>query len=1092
MTDRPQHCSDFSSSLFPSPEQGTTGEKWYSQSFSQQILDSSDDCIKVLDLEGRLLFLSLGGQALLGIQDLTPLIGTLWIDFWQGADRQMAIQAIAAAKAGEVFTFQGYLPTLRDEPKWWEVKVSPIRGAERQVDRLLCISRDITQRRQNEIERKQAEERLAAIFSRAAVGLSEISLTGQFQSVNDELCRIVGRSRTDLLTAGFADITYPEDIAKSLAGFQNLIATGEAVSFDKRYVRPDGAIIWANSSLTRLDDEQGRPRAVLAVTVDLSDRLRIEADRQQNAAVARRAAKLDAFRISLTDTLRPLADPVEIQAIASRILGEYLGANRVLYYEAQDEEFVVERDYVNGVETTTGRYFMIAFGESVVSALRSGHSVISGDVAADSDLSVLEKSAYTAVEIAAHINIPLLKNGSFVAGLSVHSTTPRTWTQDEIALAEEAAERTWAAVERARAEADLRKSEEKYRTLFDSIDEGFAVCQMIFDEQGQPCDYRFLQVNPAFTKLTGLVEVVDKTALELLPTLDKEPWVEIYSKVVQTGEAVRFEQHSPVMNSWYDVNAFCVDEPQYHHFALLFSEISDRKRIEVALRESEAKNRNILESISDGFYALDENWRFTYANQAAEILTRRQASDLIGKVFWEEFPGVAGSEFEQVYRRAVSDRIPMSVTAFYPDHDCWYEVSAYPAANGITIYFKNVTALKQSEAEREQLLQREQAARQEAERANRIKDEFLAVLSHELRTPLNPILGWLKILQSGKLNPDKSKEALATIDRNAKLQAQLIEDLLDISRVLHGKLTLTRTPVDLAILLKNAIDTVRLAAEAKHIQIQMLTRCNMQQVSGDAVRLQQAIWNLLSNAIKFTPANGQIPIQLAQVESIAELTIRDTGRGISAEFLPHIFEHFRQEDGSTTRKFGGLGLGLAIVRQIIEMHGGTIRAESLGENQGATFIVQLPLMPQPRQTAARPTAESELRLDGIKILLVDDDTDTRDFQAFVLEQSGATVTAIASGSEALQTLAHWLPDVLVSDVGMPEMDGYELIQLIRSRASKLGSNLPAPASSVKAIALTAYAAEEDQQKAFQAGFQAHVTKPIDPDVLVQAIINLLG
>jgi PAS domain S-box-containing protein len=1090
MTER-LHCDSASSRTSQSPEQRAIEEKWHPPIFSQQILDSSDDCIKVLDLEGRLLFLSQGGQALLGIQDLTPLLSTLWIDFWQGSDRQAAIQAVATAKAGEVFTFQGYCPTASGEPKWWEVKVSPIRGALGQVDRLLCISRDITLRRQNEIEHKRAEERLAAIFSYAAVGLSEISLTGQFQAVNNELCRILGRSRDQLLNSSVPEVTHPEDIAKSLMQFENLVATGEPISFDKRYVHADGAIVWVNSSLTRLVDEQGRPRAILAVTVDLSDRLRLEAERKQTEAMAQRAAQLNGFRISLTDTLRPLADPIEIQAIASRMLGEYIGANRVLYYEAQDGEFVVERDYINGVETTTGRYAMIAFGEQVVSALRNGHSVISFDVAADPDLSVLQKSAYTAVQIAAHINIPLLKNGGFVAGLSVHSTTPRTWTLDEIALVEEVAERTWAAVERARAEADLRQSEEKYRTLFDSIDEGFAVCQMIFDQQGQPYDYRFLQVNPAFAKLTGLFEAVGKTALELLPNLDKEPWIEIYGKVVQTGEAVRFEQHSPLLNRWFDVNAFCVDEPQDHCFALLFSEISDRKQIEAALRESEAKNRNILESISDGFFALDDDWRFTYANQAAETLTRRQASGLIGKLFWDEFPGVAGSEFEQIYRRTASERVPMSVTAFYPDHDRWYEVNSYPAVNGITLYFKNVTALKQAEAEREQLLQREQLARQEAERANRTKDEFLAVLSHELRTPLNPILGWLKLLQSGRLDPTKSQEALSIIDRNAKLQAQLIEDLLDVSRILRGKLMLSLAPVALALPIQNAIDTVRLAAEAKCIQIQMQLG-SVPPVLGDAARLQQVVWNLLSNAIKFTPAQGQITIQLAQVEAIAELTVQDTGKGISEDFLPYVFEHFRQEDGSTTRKFGGLGLGLALARQIVEMHGGTICAESQGENQGATFIVRLPLMPQPEATALQssPIAEPELRLGGIKILLVDDDADTRGFQSFVLEQSGATVMAVASGSEALQTLAQWLPDLLISDVGMPEMDGYELMQLIRSGAS--GSNILAKAAAVKAIALTAYAGEVDQQKALQVGFQAHVTKPVEPDVLVKAIVDLLA
>jgi CheY-like chemotaxis protein/anti-sigma regulatory factor (Ser/Thr protein kinase) len=285
-----------------------------------------------------------------------------------------------------------------------------------------------------------------------------------------------------------------------------------------------------------------------------------------------------------------------------------------------------------------------------------------------------------------------------------------------------------------------------------------------------------------------------------------------------------------------------------------------------------------------------------------------------------------------------------------------------------------------------------------------------------------------------------------------------------------------------------AIETVRLAAEAKQIQITFNPTPAVATTSGDAARLQQVVWNLLTNAVKFTPTGGRVIVELRQIEQLAQIRVIDTGRGINPQFLPHVFEYFRQEDSSTTRKFGGLGLGLAIVRQIVEMHGGTVQAESRGEGHGATFIVQLPMLPQTAAIAPEPTpnqAEVEAPLAGIQILLVDDEPDTREFQAFLLKLNGATVTAVASGLAALQALEQFMPDLIVSDIGMANMDGYMLLQQIRARPLTQGGRIPA-------IALTAYAAEIDLKRALQIGFQMHLTKPIEPEAFVQAVCHLLG
>jgi PAS domain S-box-containing protein len=389
--------------------------------------------------------------------------------------------------------------------------------------------------------------------------------------------------------------------------------------------------------------------------------------------------------------------------------------------------------------------------------------------------------------------------------------------------------------------------------------------------------------------------------------------------------------------------------------------------------------------------------------------------------------------------------------------------------------------------ERSNLLTSIQQQAEQLQRANQIKDEFLAVLSHELRSPLNPILGWTRLLLNGKLNEDRRTEALKTIERNAKLQSQLIEDLLDISRIMQGKLSLTAAPTSLAFVISAALETVRLAAEAKNVAI-VTDLGTTARISGDPGRLQQVVWNLLTNAVKFTPAGGQVTVELRQVDQFAQIQVIDTGKGITPQFLPHVFEYFRQEDGSTTRKFGGLGLGLAIVRQIVELHGGTVSVDSPGEDQGSTFTVKLPIGTSANQTddatATDAQALPDRPLQGIRALVVDDESDSREFIAFVLEQAGAEVKTATSAGEAFAILTRSNFDILLSDIGMPDMNGYMLMQQVRALPIEQNGQ-------VCAIALTAYAGDFNQQQALQAGFQKHLAKPIDPTLMVREILKLL-
>ncbi|MBD2261167.1 PAS domain S-box protein [Pseudanabaena sp. FACHB-2040] len=702
---------------------------------------------------------------------------------------------------------------------------------------------------------------------------------------------------------------------------------------------------------------------------------------------------------------------------------------------------------------------------------------------------------------------------------------------------------------RKQAEVALRQSEEQYRTVFESIDEGFCTIEVLFDAEGKPFDHCILQANPAFERQSGIVNPEGKRASDLVPGLEQY-WNDLYAQVIHTGESIRTEERTDVLDRWFDVLISRVGDAAMRQVAIVFTDISDRKQAE-AIITTDLENTRLLRDLSARMIA-EDNIQVLYDEivSAAITLTRADAGSIqaldesaqelvllatqgMDRTVTDRFRRMSASSTTSCGRvlatgkRAFVDfeapesedpdgslslhlktglisaqstplisrsgrRIGMVSTHWRKQHR-----PAEQELRFLDLLARQAADLieqRQTEAERQQVLAREQAAREEAERANRIKDEFLAVLSHELRSPLNPILGWTRLMRNGKLDPARQSEALATIERNAKLQSQLIEDLLDISRIMQGKLTLTATSVSLAFIISSAAETVSLAAEAKNIQITLDLDPDVAPVFGDAARLQQMVWNLLTNAVKFTDNGGRVTVQLRRVategslgRAMAQIEVIDTGKGITPQFLPHVFESFRQEDGSTTRKFGGLGLGLAIVRQIVELHGGTVNVESGGEHQGTIFSVQLPALQQVMPIFSQQNqlqSASETRLDNVQILLVEDDTDTREFQAFLLEQYGATVTAVASGVEALQALEQFIPDVMVSDIGMAEMDGYRLMQQIRLRP-------PAQGGTVPAIALTAYAAEIDQEKALQAGFQTHLTKPLEPERFVSEIVTLL-
>ncbi|WP_434047087.1 MULTISPECIES: hybrid sensor histidine kinase/response regulator [Sorangium] len=541
---------------------------------------------------------------------------------------------------------------------------------------------------------------------------------------------------------------------------------------------------------------------------------------------------------------------------------------------------------------------------------------------------------------------------------------------------------------------------------------------------------------------------------------------------------------------------------------LIARDETDALEAERALRASEERYRGIISALEEGITLQDEGGIIRTANASAERILGRPAEQIVGSKTLGGSSSAVGEDGTPILLEMYPSQIalrtgePQSGVVLGIERPggavLWLSVNAQPLRGldgsivGVVSSFFDITAQKRAEEERRALLAATQAARREAEAASHLKDEFLATMSHELRTPLTAVLGWVRMLRTGNLAEDRRERALETVERNAQAQAQLVDDLLDISRIMAGKLRLDVQPVELAVVIDAALEVVRPAADAKGVRLEPVLDPGVGPVAGDAGRLQQVVWNLLSNAVKFTSRGGVVRVRLERAEGSAGIVVSDTGKGIDPSFLPYVFEQFRQAESGTTRKHGGLGLGLTIVKSLVEMHGGTAQALSDGEGRGATFIVRLPLAAPPDRAGdrGRPglsglSGESDRppELRDLNVLVVDDEDDTRELLVTMLEQCGARVTAVSSTAEALLALKALQPDVLISDIAMPGEDGYALIRKIRALPAKSGGRTPA-------VALTAYARTEDRTRALRAGFNTHVPKPIEQAELLAVLANI--
>jgi PAS domain S-box-containing protein len=684
---------------------------------------------------------------------------------------------------------------------------------------------------------------------------------------------------------------------------------------------------------------------------------------------------------------------------------------------------------------------------------------------------------------------------------------------------------------RKQAEEQLRRNHETFYNLIQNTPFGIYIVD---------ADFRLVEISKGSKKVfNNVASPIGRDFAEVLRTLWKEPFatevIERFRHTFLEGEPYRSSNTTEQRGDIEDVESYdwkieriTLPDGRYG-VVCYFYDLTERLQFEKKLRESEQQLRTalntikreqrqlqtILASLPVGVMVTDQGGAALMLNQALNDIWRgsRTVESLNHCEHYEAWELGTNKRFDledwPIYRTLKTGE---------PQAEREFAVRRFDGTTGImsavavplkdeegaliggVSVAQDITERKRADAERTRLLDSEQRLRAAAEEANRLKDEFLATASHELRTPLTAIIGWARMLRSGKLDSETASQALATIERNANVQTKLIEDLLDISRILSGKLLLDIRPLQMASVISDAVNTVSPAAHAKNIAIEVSIDSLVDSVPGDANRLQQVIWNLLSNAVKFTPKDGCVMVALRRVDAQIEISVRDTGLGIEPEFLPYVFDRFRQADGKTTKKHGGLGLGLAIVRHLVELHGGEVKAHSDGLGSGSSFIVSLPLVGEHALTASRATPPIQVetivdtclpincppKLDGLRVLVVDDDWDTLEMLSAILCERDAEVVTVASAAEAILEIERRRPDVLVSDIGMPDEDGYDLIKWVREMEEERGEH------AIPALALTAYAKASDRVRALAAGYQVHLAKPVEPAELALVVANLAG
>ena len=987
--------------------------------------------------------------------------------------------------------YEGEYRVRHEDGRWidvWE-RGCTIRNQQGEAIKVVGFTTEITQRKQAEAALRQSENRYRTLADAVPQLMWSKSADGRLEFCNQHWQNYTGIKPEFPVLAPILEIFHPLDLPKIVATRNQAIQTGESYEFECRVLRFDGIYRWHLARVVPVKDSDGKVVQWVGIGIDIDDRKRAEESLAESDRRFRFLAE------SLPHLIWNVGSAGESR-FANQKWSEYLGMSYEEAAKKNWESLVPPSDLAECFARwqecqVTGADYQAEFrlrrasdemdrwhlSRAVPIRGRSGEIVewigTNTDIH-DRKIAQLNEQFLSALELRLRQRSdPAEMLWEAMQSLGEYLQADRCiWHEIDLEADRVIVEQDWHQPDLASVAGTYQISDFKTAQLKAISMAGQAL--VISDIANEPQTAPFVD-NYGAVSIHALIDV---------PCLHEGRWVAL---LVVTSQAVRH---------WRPDEVSLLQEV----VARLWPAIGHARAVQ-DLHESEERFRALADNIAQLAWMTDATgWIFWY-NQR-----------------WFDYTGTTLEEMQgwgwhQVHHPEHVDRVVAKFRHCMETGEPWEDTFPLRGKDGSYRWFlsravpirdkqgkvlrwcgtnTDITDRLNAEAERERLLALEKAAREEAERANRVKDEFLAVLSHELRTPLNPIIGWAKLLRSNCLTPEKQLYALETIERNAKLQTQLIEDLLDVSGILQGKVSLNIVPVDLAGAIGSAIETVRLSAEVKSIQISTQFAPDLGSVLGDAGRLQQVVWNLVSNAVKFTSPGGKIAVKLDRaaleedrLDTDAQITVTDTGKGIEPDFLPYVFDYFRQADSTFTRKFGGLGLGLAIVRHLVELHGGTVKADSPGEGQGATFTVRIPLMPlQPPTIPATPAPEESFNLSGIRVLAVDDDADARDLVVFLLEDCGACVTAVSNADDALAVLIQSVPDVLLSDIGMPDTDGYMLLRQVRALPPEQGGLVPA-------IALTAYAGEIDYRQALAAGFQRHLSKPLDPDKLVQAMLDLL-
>ncbi|MBW4678548.1 MAG: PAS domain S-box protein [Microcoleus vaginatus WJT46-NPBG5] len=895
---------------------------------------------------------------------------------------------------------------------------------------------------------KQSEARFRTMADNSPAFIWIAGIDGECTYFNQPWLDFTGHTLEEALSLGWYEGRHPDDVQPCVDAFRVALNRLEGFQMEYRHKRADGEYRWIFDTGVPLYSPDGSFVGYIGSGIDISERKQAEEALRESESRFRRLVESNVIGAIFWDTTGNISD-------ANDAFLQMVG------YTQED----LRAGNVNWKDMTPPEQLHLSEG-AIAEMKQSGAA------------SPLEKE-YICKDGS---RIPVVLGGVMFEGSQDRGVS---FVVNLTQLKQ--------------AESDRRQSEERYRRIVETSYEGI----WTIDAQGRT-DF----VNSRMAQMLGYT-VEEMMGLPISDFTDEpariasEGTLEGQTQGTRALSECRWRRKDGselwTLNS---TNAIINERGEFIGEIAMITDITDRKQASEKLWETNQTLNSLIQACPLAIRVFNLNdGVVTLWNPAAERIFGWSEQEALGgfvpsvpKDKREEFLAnlVTISQGKELIgvelRRLKKDGSPIDIAVW---------ATALRDAKGqksCLSIVADISERKQLEAEREQLLARERGARAEAEAANRIKDEFLAVLSHELRSPLNAILGWAQMLRTRHFSEATISRALETIERNARLQTQLVEDLLDVSRILRGKTRLNVMPVNVVSTIEGALDTMRPAAEAKAIKIERLLDPTVGLISADPGRLQQIVWNLLSNAIKFTPSGGCVTIRLEAAGSMAQIQVSDTGMGIPDDFLPHVFEYFRQADGSTTRAHGGLGLGLAIVRHLVELHGGTIQAESPGEGQGATFTLLLPLLKrQPVEGRRQPAAENSpelslsssppLLLSNLRVLVVDDEADTRDYIVTALKQSGAEVTDAASVSAALSVFQRFQPDVLVSDIGMPGEDGYSLIRKVRALVVDQGGSIPA-------VALTAYAMDEDRRRVLEAGFQKHLAKPVDADELIQVVARL--